>query len=75
MRQWRTVLVAGLLIEIEAKRRTGSEFDPTFAEGAEAQLRSLQVGNDADWSSCCSLNGSNRSKTVPVFVVRPVAEI
>ena len=43
MRQRRAVFIAGPAIEVEVEGRAGGEIDPTFGEGPEAQLGSLQV--------------------------------
>jgi hypothetical protein len=43
MRQRGSLVVASLTVEVEVKVRTGSEFDTTFGEGAEAEFGSLQV--------------------------------
>ena len=48
MRQADALLRPGAAIEIEAELGAGGERHPAFGEGADPQLRPLQVGEDAD---------------------------
>ena len=75
MRQRRTVPVAGLAIEIEAKAVAGGELDPALGEAAEAQLWSLQIGQNADRPARRALNRPDRLEASSVILVRTVAEI
>ena len=75
MRQRRAAPVAGLPIEVETKVIAGSELDPTLGERAEAQLWSLQIGQDADRPSGGALDRSDRLEAGSVVVMSAVAEI
>ena len=75
MGQRRTASVAGLLAEIEAKAVTGREFDPTLGEATEAQLWSLQIGQNPDRPARRALDRPDRLEAGSVILLRTVAEI
>src|SRR5207244_5261356 len=75
MRQRRAPFVAGLFFEVKAKPRPGSELDPASREAAEAQLRPLQIRQDADRPSRYAFHGPDRVEAGSVFRVRTMAEI
>jgi hypothetical protein len=57
------------------ERSAGSEPDSTFGECAEAQFRSLQIGQNADRSPGRALNRSDRREACSVVLMSAVAEI
>src|SRR4029077_15977107 len=75
MRQRRALGVARLLVEIEAE--AVSAFQPQLAggEGAEAQLRSLQVSKDADRSARRFLQCADGLDSPLVVAALAMAEI
>ena len=75
MRQWRTALVAALLVEVEAKAIAGPELDPTLGEGTEPQLWTLQISKNADRAPRRAFDRADRREPGLVVLVRPVAEI
>jgi hypothetical protein len=73
--QWRTAFVASLALEVDAKMLAGNELDPTFREGSEPQLWSLQIGQDADWPASGAFNVAYGFETGSMILVDPVAEV
>ena len=75
MRQRRTALVARLPVEVETKAVAGRERDPALDEAPEAQLWSLQIGQNADRPARRTLDRPDRFERTAVVVVRTVAEV
>src|SRR5262249_35243791 len=71
----RTAAVAGRRVEVEAEAIAGLELDRSGGEGAEPELRPLQVGEDADRPPGLLLERADRVDALPVVVVRAVAEV
>jgi len=75
MGQWRTAFVASLALEVDAKMLACNELDPTFREGSEPQLWSLQIHQDADWPAGGAFNVAYGFETGSMILVDPVAEV
>ncbi len=75
MRQRRTAFVPGLTIEVEVEGRACRELDRPFGESAEAELWSLQVSENADWSTRRALYLSDCRKPGAVVVMGAMAEV
>ncbi len=75
MRQRCAVLVANLLIKVEAEVCPGSKLDPSRCKGAQAQLWSLQIGKYPDRPACCCLHSPDCAEPGAVILMRPMAEI
>jgi hypothetical protein len=75
MRQWRTVFVPGLTIEVEVKGRACRELDRPFRESTETEFWSLQVSENADWSTPRALYLSDCQKPGVVVVMGAMAEV
>jgi len=57
------------------ERRAGHELDRPLGEGPEAEFWSLQIGEDADRSSCYAFYSSDRRKPGAVIFMRTMAKI
>jgi hypothetical protein len=55
--------------------RAGHELDRPFGEGPEAEFWSLQIGENADRSSCCVFHPPDRRKPGAVILVCTMAKI
>ncbi len=67
--------VACVLIEVDAEVLARGKLYPPFGEGAEPQLWSLQIGQNADRATNIAFQRADRLETFAVIVVRSVAEI
>jgi hypothetical protein len=75
MRQRRARLAACRRIEIEAKRFAGHEIDEAVGKRAHAQLRPLQVEQDADRPPGIALDPADDLEALAMLLVRAVAEV
>src|SRR5689334_15224485 len=75
MRQRHRVCTPSLRREVEANDIAGLEPDRTGCQRADADLRSLQILEDADGPPELTLDGSDRLEATLVVVMRAVAEI
>ena len=75
MGQWRAVVVARVLVEVEAEMRAGGDLRPAARKIAEAELGSLQIGEDADRPAGLALDLANLGKARAMLVVGAMAEI
>src|SRR5216110_2739993 len=75
MRQRRAVLVAGVLVEVEAKMPPGHDFRLASREIAEPQLWPLQIGEDADRPPGIAFDLTDFGESGAVLLVGAVAEI
>ncbi|CAM2186194.1 hypothetical protein PSAC2689_60296 [Paraburkholderia sacchari] len=75
MRQRRARLIARRRIEIETETRAHGEFRKTRLERAEAQLRSLEIEQNADRAAIFLFKAADFRMTLGMIVVRAVAEI
>ena len=71
----RAVPVAGRRIEIEAEPVAGGELDRAVGEIAEPQLRTLQIGENADRPSGLRLDAADVLEQRALLVVAAMAEI
>jgi hypothetical protein len=75
MRQWRTVLVPGLTIEVEVEGRACRELDRPFSKSAETEFWSLEVSENADWATRRALGLPDCLKPGAVVVMGAMAEV
>ena len=76
MRQCGARLVARLVaVEVEPERCSRFELDRPVGEGANAQLRALQIEQHADRPAQIALDRADDVQTLLVVVVRSVAEV
>src|SRR5437016_1724811 len=75
MGQGRARRVSRPLVEVEAEPSARRDRHRAAGEGAEAQLRSLQIGHDADRPSYRALDRANGGDALAVILLAPVAEI
>jgi hypothetical protein len=75
MRQGSTVFVTGLTIEVEVEGRAGRELDRSFSESTETEFWSLQVSENADWSTPRTLYLSDCGKPGMVVVMGAMAKV
>jgi hypothetical protein len=67
--------VARRLVGVERKSLAVLELDRAFGEGAESELRSLQVDQDADRAAVAGLDIADRRHQLPHLVMRGVAHV
>jgi hypothetical protein len=75
MRQRRTTFVPGLTIEVEMEGRACRELDRPFSESTQAEFWSLQVSENADWSTPRALYLSDCRKPGAVVVMGTMTEV
>src|SRR4030095_16493504 len=75
MGQLRALGVALRLVEIETIGAAGLQLDQAAGKGADSQLRSLQIHQDADRTPALLLDLADEVVALLVILVRAVAEI
>ena len=75
MRQTDAAAVAGGGIEIEPKCLAHCQLDPALPKAADPELRTLQVGDDADRAPERRLDVADRPVAFGVLLVRAVGEV
>jgi hypothetical protein len=75
VRQWRAVLVAGLVVEIEPEMTARRQLRFAAFKIAEPQFRPLQIGEDADRPPDFLFDRTDFFEARAVLVMRAVAEI
>jgi len=75
VRQRRATRVAGLAIQVKVEVRARGELDWTLGKSAQAELRPLQVGKDADWPPRRTFYPPDRREPRAVVFMCAMAEI